>query len=116
MGSLARPSTGLVYLDASAFIYSVELIGPYRPLLEPVWQQAQAGQFSVVSSELVVLETLVRPLREADEVVKTFFLSLSEANVVRLISTARSLWEETTRLRADAGSKPQVVPALCLTS
>ena len=32
MGPLALPSNGPIYLDASAFIYSVELIEPYRAL------------------------------------------------------------------------------------
>ncbi len=105
MGSLALPSTGPVYLDASAFIYSVELIEPYRELLEPVWRQAQGGQFTVVSSELVVLETLVRPLREGDAVVESLFRSLFEANEVRLIAAIRSLWEEAARLRAQTGLK-----------
>ena len=105
MGSLALPSTGPIYLDASAFIYSVELIEPYRELLEPVWRQAQGGQFTVVSSELVVLETLVRPLREGDAVVESLFRSLFEANEVRLIAVTRSLWEEAARLRADTGLK-----------
>ena len=116
MGSLTLPSTGPVYLDASAFIYSVERIEPYRALLEPVWQEARGGRFSVVSSELVVLETvvsselvvletLVRPLREGDAVVESLFRSLFEANEVRLITASRSLWEEAARLRADTGLK-----------
>ena len=62
MGSLTLPPAGPVYLDANGFIYSVERIEPYRTLLEPMWQLAQAGQFEVVSSELVILETLVKPL------------------------------------------------------
>ena len=73
MGSLTLPSTGPVYLDASGFIYSVERIDPYRTLLEPMWLQAQAGKFSIVSSDLVVLETLVKPLREGDTVVELLF-------------------------------------------
>ncbi len=39
---------------------------PYRALLEPMWRLAQVGQFEIVSSELVLLETLVKPLRERD--------------------------------------------------
>ena len=105
MGPLALPSNGPIYLDASAFIYSVELIEPYRALLEPVWRQAQAGQFSVVSSELVVLETLVRPLREGDKIVESLFRSLFEANEVRLIAATGSLWEDAARLRAETGLK-----------
>jgi len=105
MGRLTLPSTGPVYLDASGFIYSVERIEPYRTLLEPMWLQAQTGQFSIVSSDLVVLETLVKPLREGDKVVENLFRSLFEASEVRLIPATRPLWEEAARLRAETGLK-----------
>ena len=105
MGRLTLPSTGPVYLDASGFIYSVERIEPYRTLLEPMWLQAQTGQFRILSSELVVLETLVKPLREGDTVVELLFRSLFEASEVRLIPATRPLWEEAARLRAETGLK-----------
>ena len=105
MGALTLPPNGPIYLDASGFIYSVERIEPYRSLLEPVWRQAQAGQFAIVSSDLVVLETLVRPLREGNTVVEKLFRSLFDANEVRLIPATRALWEEAARLRAETGLK-----------
>ena len=105
MGALTLPSSGPVYLDTSGFIYSVERIEPYRTLLEPVWMQAQAGQFVIVSSDLVVLETLVKPLRENDAVVETLFNSLFDASEVDLIPVTRALWEEAAILRAETGLK-----------
>ena len=36
MGSLILPTPGLVYLDASGLIYSIERVEPYRTLLEPM--------------------------------------------------------------------------------
>ena len=105
MGSLTLPSNGPVYLDASGFIYSVERIQPYSDLLEPMWRQAQAGQFSIVSSDLVILETLVKPLREGDTIVEMLFRALFDAKEVRLIPTTRPLWEEAARLRAETGLK-----------
>ena len=105
MGALTLPSDGPIYLNASAFIYSVERIEPYRTLLEPLWQQAQSGQFTVVSSDLVVLETLVKPLREKDTFVEQLFVRLFDASEVMLIPTTRALWEEAARLRADTGLK-----------
>ena len=63
MGSLTLPDAGSVYLDSSAVIYSVEWIEPYLTLLAPVWQQAEAGQLTLVFGELVLAETLVHPLR-----------------------------------------------------
>jgi hypothetical protein len=67
----------------------VERIEPYRALLEPMWRQAQAGQFTIVSSDLVILETLVKPLREGDTVVEMLFRSLFDANEVTLIPATR---------------------------
>ena len=61
MGSLTLPTRGLVYVDANAVIYSVERVEPYHGLLAPMWEDARAGQFTLASSELVLLETLIRP-------------------------------------------------------
>ena len=105
MGSLTLPSSGPVYLDANGFIYSVERIEPYRTLLEPLWLQARAGQFEVVSSELVILETLVKPLRESDTLLENLFRSLLAAREVRMIPATASLWEHAARLRATTGLK-----------
>ena len=105
MGSLTLPSSGPVYLDANGFIYSVERIEPYRTLLVPLWLQARAGQFEVVSSELVILETLVKPLRESDTLLENLFRSLLAAREVRVIPATASLWEQAARLRAMTGLK-----------
>jgi predicted nucleic acid-binding protein len=105
MGSLTLPLSGPVYLDANGFIYSVERIEPYRTLLEPMWLLARAGQFEIVSSELVLLETLVKPLREGDAILKNLFRALLSAREVRLIPATASLWEQAARLRAATGLK-----------
>ena len=105
MGELTLPTTGPIYLDASGFIYSLERIEPYRTLLEPLWQQAQAGKFIVVSSQLVVLETLAKPLREGDTVLAQLFRMMFDAREVQLIPATLSLWEHAARLRATTGLK-----------
>ena len=105
MGSLTLPLSGPVYLDTNGFIYSVERIEPYRTLLEPMWLQAQAGQFEIVSSELVILETLVKPLREADTLLEHLFRSLLYSREVRLIPATAAIWEHAARLRASTGLK-----------
>ena len=105
MEALTLPSNGPVYLDTVGFIYSVERIEPYRTLLEPMWLEAQAGRFTVVSSELLVLETLVKPLREGDSTLESVFRSLFDADEVMLVPTTRTLWEDAARLRAATGLK-----------
>jgi predicted nucleic acid-binding protein len=94
-----------VYLDANGFIYSVERIEPYRTLLEPLWQLAQTGQFEIISSELVLLETLVGPLRAGNTVLENLFRELLHAREVRLITATASIWERAARLRATMNLK-----------
>ena len=105
MGPLTLPTRGPVYLDANGFIYSVERVEPYLTLLEPMWRQARAGEFDVASSDITVLETLVKPLREGDEVVEMLLRSMFDAQEVSLIPATRELWEDAARIRADAGLK-----------
>ena len=105
MGSLSLPALGPVYLDANGFIYSVERVEPYRTLLEPLWLQARAGEFDVASSDITVLETLVKPLREGDTVVEMLIRSMFDAHEVSLITATRELWEDAARIRADTGLK-----------
>lgn len=99
------PSHGAVYLDTSAIIYSVERNEPYLTLLAPVWQQAEAGQFVVVCSELAVAETLVRPIREGNEDLEAAFRAVFAAPEMQLVSVTRDLWEDAARLRAQTGLK-----------
>lgn len=42
MGSLKLPTSGLVYFDSQAVIYSVETHPDYWSLLEPVWEAAHS--------------------------------------------------------------------------
>jgi len=76
MGRLTLPTSGSVYLDANGFIYSVEKIEPYHTLLKPMWETAQKNQFEIVSSELTLLETLTKPLRENNTLLENLFRAL----------------------------------------
>ena len=105
MGELNLPSGGLVYLDASGFIYSAERIEPYRTLLEPMWYQAEDGEITIVCSDLVVMETLVKPIRDNDMFLKDLFNSLFNSNAVNLIPATRDIWEQSAVLRASTGLK-----------
>jgi predicted nucleic acid-binding protein len=66
VGALTLPTGGTVYTDAQVLIYSVEQHPKYAPLLVPLWQAVQAGSTQVVTSELSILETLVKPIQNGD--------------------------------------------------
>ncbi len=103
MEVLTLPRSGSVYLYANSLIYSVERVEPYRTLLDPMWEQAREGDFTIVSSEAVVLEALVKPLREGNRVAERLFRSLFASSDVKLIPATRLHWEEAARLRAETG-------------
>lgn len=105
MGAIRLPPHGAVYLDTSAIIYSVERHEPYLTLLAPVWKQAEVGQFVAVCSELVLAETLVRPILEGNEDLVAAFQGVFDAPEVQLIPVTRHLWEDAAWVRAETGLK-----------
>ena len=98
MGPLTLPSGGSVYIDANAIIYSVERVEPYRSLLASMWEEARAGRFTLASSELVALETLIRPLRDGNARLEMLFRSILAAAEMDLIPATLATWEAAARI------------------
>lgn len=99
------PEDGLVYIDTNILIYSVERVEPYRTLLAPLWERAQVGDCEVVSSESIVIEALVKPLRDRNAALVRFLTDMFDAAEIRLIPATRSHWENGARIRTDTGLK-----------
>ncbi|MBR8837929.1 MAG: hypothetical protein DSM106950_28985 [Stigonema ocellatum SAG 48.90 = DSM 106950] len=66
MGQLAFPDSAHVYIDTVTVIYAVEQTPTYGVLLNPLWNNLQAENLEVFTSELTLMETLVVPLRNSD--------------------------------------------------
>jgi len=106
MGTLNLPSSGPVYLDTNIIIYSVEKIEPYWTFLKPLWNAAQQGQFGLTSSELVILETLVKPRKDADHVLEsTFRQILCASREMMLLPIDMKILDHGASLRAIHGLK-----------
>ncbi|MGH2493350.1 MAG: type II toxin-antitoxin system VapC family toxin [Ktedonobacteraceae bacterium] len=106
MGSLKLPTSGHIYLDTNCFIYSVERIDPYRAVLDILWQAVSGGQLLVVTSELTLLEVLVKPLKMDDVTTATIFrIVLRHSPDVRMSPISQAVLEESARLRATLGLK-----------
>jgi len=106
MGSLTLPTSGTVYIDANCAIYAVEKIAPYDAVLAPLWHAAASGQVSVVSSELIVLEALVRPMRDNNARLEAAFRAfLFESAELQLSPVEFRIIEHATRIRAATGLK-----------
>ena len=100
MGTLTLPTSGLVYLDANPVIYSVERHLVYGPLLEPLWRAAKANTIEIVSSELVLMETLVGPLKSGNTALAHAFEQLFRQPRTRLLPITQPILREAARLRA----------------
>lgn len=105
MGPLTLPGEGSVYIDTNVLIYSVERMEPYRTLLEPMWAEANAQVFDILSSEIIVLEALVKPLRDGNLALAQLLRSMFDVRELRLIAPARQHWEFAALLRAETGLK-----------
>ena len=103
MAPLVLPLAGLVYLDANGLIYSVERVEPYRTLLEPMWQEAQDGNLTIVSSPVLVVEALVKPLRDGNTEIEMQYRDLFASNAVRLLEASYPVFEDAALLRAETG-------------
>ena len=100
MGALSIPAAGSVYVDANCVIYSVEKHPIYWPLLEPVWQAAKGKTIEVVSSDLVLMETLIGPLKSGDSALAVSYEQLFLQPQTRRFPITHAILREGARLRA----------------
>lgn len=106
MGSLELPASGTIYLDANCFIYSVERIDPYREILDTLWQAVSTGKFTVATSELTLLEVLIKPLKVGDASTAAAFRTvLRRSPEVSMLPITQSILEEAAKLRATMSFK-----------
>lgn len=117
MGLITLPSSGTIYLDANCLIYSIEKIEPYSSLLEPIWMSSQSGKIEVICSQLAILETLVKPVREGDALLEKLFRELLlRSGDVHLVPITQTVMERALLLRAFAGLKtPDAIHAATAT-
>lgn len=76
MGALALPTVGAVYVDANVVIYRVEMAQPYFDVSRQLWDALDASTQHVVTSELSLLEALVRPIRLRDTALQALFIGI----------------------------------------
>ncbi len=106
MGTLALPQSGTVYVDANAIIYRVEAIQPYLAAAAPLWDALRDGRQQVLTSELSVLEVLVRPIQLGDTGLQALFLRvLYQTRGFSCIPISRQILQAGASLRATTGLK-----------
>jgi predicted nucleic acid-binding protein len=73
MGQLTVPAAGRVYVDTNTVVYHVERIEPYFTAAGPLWDALDKGAVEVETSELSLLEVLVKPLRDGNTTLAALF-------------------------------------------
>lgn len=100
MGRLIWNRGDTFCLDLDAVIYAVERIEPFHGLLNPLWEAAARGEVRLVGSELLLLETLVKPLREGSDLLSDTFRQLLTNTTFELLPITRAVLERAAQLRA----------------
>ncbi len=105
MGRLTLPVSGVVYVDTAPLIYTVERHADYEFLLLPLWVAVENGTLYAATSELALLETLVKPLRDGDAVLAGDYETLLTATRLRLQPITAQILKEAAQLRATSKLK-----------
>ncbi len=105
MGQLVLPPSSRIYIDTVVAIYSVEWNLNYYSLLEPLWLKFQAREIEVISSELILMETLILPLRNADSFLVDAYEQLLLSEEMQLIPINQSILRQAANIRATTNLK-----------
>jgi predicted nucleic acid-binding protein len=98
---LSRHQGGRVYFDTNCFIYVVEGIERYRPVLEPLMNAVAAGGITGVTGEITLAEVLVKPLRDQlAQQVLLYKQMLADRQPFMLVPITQVIWESAASLRA----------------
>jgi predicted nucleic acid-binding protein len=100
MGHLMLPPSETVSIDANVVIYSIEKIPPYRTILQPLWQAVQSQHITVVTSDLTLMETLIKPFQTHDTTMEHWYRALFVSPGVRLAPISQQVLERAAQLRA----------------
>lgn len=97
---LMLPSSSRIYIDTAVVIYSVEWNPDYYSLLQPLWLKYQTGEIELISSELILMEALVLPLRNADTFMLDAYEQLLLSGEMQLIPISQSILRQAANHRA----------------
>jgi predicted nucleic acid-binding protein len=100
MDKLNIPQGSRVYLDSAILIYTVEVNLTFWKTLEVLWRKFAEGEISLISSELIITEVLVKPLKSQNQQLIDSYNRLLFDSGIELIPITRSLLISATNLRA----------------
>jgi len=105
MGQLNLDPYKRVYLDTAIVIYVVEAHVSYSACLQPLWQKFQSGDLALVTSQLTLMETLVKPIKENNQTLIDYYRTFLEGTGIQLIAIDKMIILNASQLRATTSLK-----------
>ncbi|BBD64555.1 putative PilT protein [Nostoc commune NIES-4072] len=99
------PTSGSIYIDTSVAIYTIEGNPDYYSLLKPLWFKFYAGEIQIISSELILMEVLVVPLRNGNKSLVADYEELLLSSQVQLIPMSQLILRQAANIRATSNLK-----------
>lgn len=99
------PTSGSIYIDTSVAVYTIEGNSDYYSLLQPLWYKFYAGEVQIISSELILMEVLVVPLRNGNNSLVADYKELLLSSQLQLIPISQSILRQAANLRATSNLK-----------
>jgi predicted nucleic acid-binding protein len=95
-----------VAIDTAVFIYFIEEHPTFLPIVAPLFQEADRGGRSLITSALTLLEVLVVPYRGGDSLLaERYEALLTGSRGIRIVDLTRDQLRAAAQLRAATGVK-----------
>jgi hypothetical protein len=106
VGLMADLDGRMVGIDTAIFIYFIEEHPQFLPLIDPLFEAADAGSRELVTSALTLLEVLVVPYRAGNRVLADRYEALlTRSRGIRVIDLDRNQLRAAAQLRATTGCR-----------
>ena len=106
MGLIDKLGAGRIALDAAVFIYFIERDEEWRPIVRPIFELADTGKRSLVTSELTLQEVLVMPYRSGNfPLAQRYEDFLQRSESLSLVPIDRANLRQAAMLRAQYRAK-----------
>ncbi|MGC1310222.1 MAG: type II toxin-antitoxin system VapC family toxin [Phormidesmis sp.] len=106
MGFLDSLEGDRIYLDANIWIYALEAVSEYSQMLAPLFEAADTGSITLVTSELSLAEILVKPIKQANVLEQALYSEAIISNdSLTVVPVDRSVLIRAARTRASTKLK-----------
>lgn len=95
-----------IYLDSNIWIYALENVPEYSSLLVALFELAENGSLTIITSELTLSEVLVRPIRKRDTAKQTAYVeAITATENTTAVPISRNILLDAAKVRSDSRLK-----------